>query len=85
VSIIGVLCFLGAVIWGLALIAYRFFGKIPVEGWTTLAILILFSSGMIMLTLGILGEYIWRILDASRGRPVYIVDKQKGEADGKTD
>jgi len=38
-------------------------------------ILLLFSSGIIMLTLGILGEYIWRGMDAARNRPVYIIDE----------
>ena len=31
---------------------------------------------MILTTLGILGEYIWRALDASRNRPVFIVDEK---------
>ena len=35
----------------------------------------LFSSGLSMFTLGILGEYIWRGMDAARNRPVYIVDQ----------
>ena len=40
--------------------------------------LILCSSGLIMLMLGMLGEYIWRALDASRNRPPFIVDETKG-------
>lgn len=32
-----------------------------------------------MLTLGILGEYLWRTFDASRNRPPYIVEKMDNE------
>ena len=39
-------------------------------------ILILFAFGTIMLTLGILGEYIWRGFDAARNRPPYIIDEK---------
>lgn len=79
VTVTGVLFFIGAVIWGLVIMAARLFSNIPVQGYTTLMIVILASSGLIMLSLGILGEYIWRILDASRGRPVYLIDKPKTE------
>ncbi|MCR5301519.1 MAG: glycosyltransferase family 2 protein [Lachnospiraceae bacterium] len=46
----------------------------PVRGWSTLMCLVLFSAGMILLMLGVLGEYLWRTLDATRNRPVFIVD-----------
>ena len=36
---------------------------------------VLCASGIIMLMLGILGEYIWRALDAARSRPPYIIDE----------
>lgn len=47
----------------------------PVKGWSTLMCLVLFSAGMILLMLGVLGEYLWRTLDATRNRPVFIVDE----------
>lgn len=47
----------------------------PIEGWASLMCVILCASGIIMLMLGILGEYIWRTLDAARTRPPYIVDE----------
>ena len=46
----------------------------PVKGWSTLMCLVLFSTGMILLMLGVLGEYLWRTLDATRNRPVFIID-----------
>ena len=38
---------------------------------------VLLSSGLILLTLGILGEYVWRALDAARTRPPFIIDVVK--------
>ncbi len=63
-----------AFIWILeVLIEYAIIGT-PVRGWSTLMCLVLFSAGMILLMLGVLGEYLWRTLDATRNRPVFIVD-----------
>lgn len=70
---IGAIFALIAFLWGIIVIIGRIHGSIVIQGWTTLMIVVLFSSGLIMLTLGILGEYIWRVLDASRNRPVYVV------------
>lgn len=47
----------------------------PIVGWASLMCVILCASGIIMLMLGILGEYIWRTLDAARTRPPFIVDE----------
>lgn len=58
------------------LIEYCLIGT-PVKGWSTLMCLVLFSSGMILLMLGVLGEYLWRTLDATRNRPVFIIDTVK--------
>lgn len=41
----------------------------PIVGWASLMCVVLCASGVIMLMLGILGEYIWRTLDAARTRP----------------
>jgi dolichol-phosphate mannosyltransferase len=35
----------------------------------------LFIGSFQMIALGILGEYLWRVLDASRNRPLYIIEK----------
>ena len=37
---------------------------------------LLFGMGLILVMLGILGEYLWRTLDASRKRPVFIIDEK---------
>lgn len=57
-------------------IVYAFFvDKVPFEGWAPIMMLLLIIGGLIMLMLGVLGEYIWRVFDEVKGRPVYIVDK----------
>lgn len=71
---VGALSILGAVIWALVVIVSKISGYIDVSGWTTLFIFNLFSFGMMMMTLGVLGEYLWRTFDASRNRPPYIVE-----------
>ncbi len=76
-SVVGIIFALASVIWAVTVIIGRLTGSIVVEGWTSLLIVVLFSSGLIMLTLGILGEYIWRTLDSARSRPVYIVEEKR--------
>jgi dolichol-phosphate mannosyltransferase len=53
----------------------KIFGGIPIEGWAPLMIIILILSGIQMLMLGIIGEYLWRALDQVRNRPLFIIDK----------
>lgn len=47
----------------------------PVQGWASVVILLAFTSGLQMLMLGVLGEYVWRTLDETRRRPPFIVDE----------
>lgn len=50
----------------------------PIAGWSSLMSVVLLGFGMIMTMIGIIGEYIWRALDASRNRPPFIIDTIKG-------
>lgn len=65
-----------AVIWAIVVGISKLVGDINVSGWTTLFIFNLFSFGVTMMTLGILGEYLWRTFDASRNRPPYIIEEE---------
>lgn len=53
----------------------------PVQGFTTLVAIILFLGGVNLIAIGILGEYIGRIFNETKGRPAYLLDDyQKGKA-----
>lgn len=46
----------------------------PVDGWSSLMVVILLMGGFQMTMLGVLGEYLWRTLEESRQRPKYFVE-----------
>lgn len=75
ISICGILLSVAALVYGAMVIYARLTSHIPVEGWTSLVIILLFISSFQMIALGIIGEYLWRTLDAARTRPPYIIDK----------
>jgi glycosyltransferase involved in cell wall biosynthesis len=47
-----------------------------VPGWVSLVVIISFFSGTILLSLGMIAEYIWRIFEEVKGRPGFIIKKQ---------
>ena len=51
-----------------------FVGK-PVQGWSSIMVVILILGGLQMIMFGIVGEYLWRNLDESRRRPLYFIEK----------
>jgi dolichol-phosphate mannosyltransferase len=55
------------------LIVYKLVHGQPMQGWTSLMVALAFFSGVQLLSLGILGEYLWRTLDAARARKGFLV------------
>lgn len=43
------------------------------EGWTTVVVVVLIVGGLQLLTLGVIGAYLWRTIEEARGRPLFIV------------
>lgn len=80
---VGTISIFTAVVWTLIVLIAKIAGYINVSGWTTLFIFNLFSFGIIMMTLGILGEYLWRTFDASRNRPPYIIEEDISKEDSE--
>ena len=74
VLVVGAVSITAAMIWAVVVLISKLLGAIEVSGWSTLFIFNLFSFGVTMMTLGILGEYLWRTFDASRNRPPYIIE-----------
>ncbi|CAM4332561.1 dolichol-phosphate mannosyltransferase [Paenibacillus endophyticus] len=80
-SVVGIFTAILSFLYGLFVIYNAIFGLIPLEGWATIIALITFLLGLIMVMLGIIGEYLWRILDESRKRPAFIIDQAYSEDD----
>lgn len=76
ISVTGILMGIGALGYALFVIIARLTGTIDEHGWSALMVVILFVSSFQMISLGILGEYVWRSLDASRNRPIYVVEER---------
>jgi dolichol-phosphate mannosyltransferase len=51
----------------------KFFTNNTIQGWASTTIIVLFLGGIQLITLGIIGEYIGRISEEIKNRPVYIV------------
>ncbi len=66
-------------LWALNALVSKLRGEINVTGWTMMFIFQLLSFGVIMLTLGLLGAYLWRTFDASRRRPPYLIEIADGQ------
>lgn len=75
ISVTGIVLGLIAFIYSLFIIVMKFSGNIDQTGWSSMMVVILFVSSFQMIGLGIIGEYVWRNLEASRNRPVYVVDE----------
>ena len=60
-------------LYALVIVYNRFIHNTPFTGWAPLMIIILIIGGLIMLMLGIIGEYVWRTYDETRKRPIYII------------
>jgi glycosyltransferase involved in cell wall biosynthesis len=73
-SFLGIGSFLSGFIYAIIITLNYFIGDIPFKGWAPLMILILVLSGLQMLMLGFVGEYLWRTLDQVRGRPEYVIE-----------
>lgn len=76
IGIISAILSLLAIIY--ALISYFIFDS-AVSGWTSLIISVLFIGGVQLITIGIIGEYIARINNDVRNRPLYIIEEENIE------
>lgn len=82
VTVLGFIMLVMAVVLGVTALVQKISG-VALGGFTTVILLLLFSSSLIMISLGIIGYYIARIYDEIKGRPRYIVSKTCGEREEK--
>jgi len=76
VSYLGILVSLIGFVYTLVLIYNKLFLGIGPTGWTSIMVVMLFLGGIQLITLGVIGEYVWRGVDESRKRPLYLVSKK---------
>jgi dolichol-phosphate mannosyltransferase len=68
------------VLYAITIVIMRFFFYYTIPtGWASMIIIFLTVSGTQLILMGILGEYLWRVLDESRRRPLYIVESVDGK------
>ena len=78
ISVLGLGLGATALLYGLYVIALKIASPNEPAGWTTLMVVLLFVSAFQMIALGVIGEYVWRGLDAARQRPLYVVRETYG-------
>lgn len=83
---IGMLCAVVSFIWAIVLIINRLFFVDYVSGWVSTIVCVVFFSGMMMMMLGIIGEYIGRIYISINNAPQYVIREMVGcEKDERED
>jgi dolichol-phosphate mannosyltransferase len=73
ISVLGLSMGVVALLYGLYVVALRIASPDKPAGWTALMVVLLVVSAFQMVALGVIGEYVWRGLDAARNRPLYVV------------
>ncbi len=75
VTVVGILLFVIGLLFSAYLIIRRLVANDLASGWPLLGSLICLGFGITNISLGIIAEYLWRTLDASRKRPVFVIDQ----------
>jgi glycosyltransferase involved in cell wall biosynthesis len=73
ISLLGTIGMLFSLVYGTLVVVARLNGWIKEAGYAALAVLILFSMFFNLFSLGIVGQYVWRTFENSKGRPLAIV------------
>jgi polyisoprenyl-phosphate glycosyltransferase len=80
VSIVGFVVSFCALMYGIFIVIKHLMFASDVAGWPTIVTILLFFSGINLLSLGIVGEYVARIFEEVKARPIYLIQQQKGSA-----
>ncbi len=86
ISRMGLIVSLLAIYYGIFIVVERLVLNNNVDGWATVAAGIMFSAGLQLICLGVIGEYIGRLYEEVKQRPLYIVDEYiRSTSKGNTD
>ncbi len=75
ITAVGFLLGFIGLLYGTLVVYLRLAHGNEVTGWSSLMLVLVGVSSFQMIALGVLGEYLWRTLDAARRRPAFIVDQ----------
>jgi len=78
VSSMGLLIAAVGFLYALFVIGLTLLHGVTVEGWSSLMVVVLIVSGAQLVGIGIIGEYLWRVLEEVRKRPAFLVEKTIG-------
>ena len=73
ISLLGLITSALGVLYSVSIVFSWLHGETPFSGWAPIMIAILLVGGLIMVMLGVIGEYVWRINEEVRKRPNYVV------------
>jgi dolichol-phosphate mannosyltransferase len=79
-SILGAITILLSTIYALVTIYAKIFLHQTVQGFAALIVVMTFLSGVLLFFLGIIGEYVGRVYEELKARPLYVVDRCIGHA-----
>jgi polyisoprenyl-phosphate glycosyltransferase len=65
-------------LYGLFSLYSYFFTDRTVPGWTSILVTVLFLGGVQLVSIGVLGEYLIRVYNEAKGRPLYIIKDSLG-------
>jgi glycosyltransferase involved in cell wall biosynthesis len=82
VSTLGFVLALAAFMYGAYLTLFYFLYGHDVSGWTTIVVGLMLFSGIQLISLGVVGEYIGRVFEEVKARPLYIVKRSLGQGLG---
>lgn len=74
VTALGALSALLSILYGAVVVIQRVLTPDIPAGWTALMVVLLFFHGLTLVSVGIVGEYVWRTFDAARKRPQFVVE-----------
>ena len=74
---VGMLTALGAFLYGMFIVLETILYGNPVAGYPSLLVVVLFLGGIQLMALGVIGEYLGRMFDETKGRPLYLIKDYK--------
>ncbi|APD87562.1 hypothetical protein BM527_16505 [Alteromonas sp. Mex14] len=78
---VGILSSLGSIGYAVFLILRKLITDVEVSGWTSLMVTVLFMGGLILFSVGIVGEYLIRVIQNTELKPPYVVKSIEGHSD----